>query len=684
MESKFMESIMIKTITGPAVQLSRRLTFSRKFLLIFAASILPGLVLLVNSMLKDLAFIERDEMELAGKRYIAMLTPVSRAMSDHRTSTASVLNGDASATAKVKQDAAAINTALQQLNSTALLMHTAQWQDKIDEFTAKWRQLQTDWATLSASDNSLRHIEMIGLVTEFRHHIAGDSGLLLDPDASTYYLMTTTVDSLPAVSEQLQQLRGSLASTLASGKVGEKRLGRMESTVQREIPRALQRINNDFELAHDVAPDIASLLLARWHPLENSLKQFNQQLIASNFNSTFVAGDVTEQLRQIDTLLAQFVELENFMSEQLEHQLQQRIHDEWQAFYVQLALGIGILALVGWLIAGFARDLTKRSGDLVEDMAALAAGDFSAHIRERGDDELSLVAQSAAVLTGQLGAMLRDVQQSAAHVMWAANNIATSSSQLASSSAEQSQAAMAMAAAMEELTVSVSQMSANADEAHQQTEASGHASQDGSRVIQNTVVSMQNIAKTVREASNSVVALGDNTKAISSIVDVIRGIAEQTNLLALNAAIEAARAGESGRGFAVVADEVRSLAARTAASTREIAVMIERIQSDTNLVVSNMSRGTEQVEEGVELATQAGNAIASISQRSSAVATMVQQMTQTLNDQAAAAAEVAFKVESIASMSAENTQATKVTAESSRDLKEIAVQLDEKVSQFKF
>jgi methyl-accepting chemotaxis protein len=268
--------------------------------------------------------------------------------------------------------------------------------------------------------------------------------------------------------------------------------------------------------------------------------------------------------------------------------------------------------------------------------------------------------------------------------MWAANNIASSSTQLANSSIEQSQAALAMAAAMEQLTVSVNQMSSNADEVHQQTEASGLASADGSKVIQDTVASMQNIALTVREASTSVVALGDNTKAISSIVDVIRGIAEQTNLLALNAAIEAARAGESGRGFAVVADEVRNLAARTAASTREIALMIDRIQADTHLVVSNMSRGTVQVEEGVTLATEAGHAIASISERSAAVASMVHQMTQTLSDQAAAAAEVALKVEMIASMSNENTQATKVTAESSTALKDIAAQLDTKVSQFHF
>ena len=675
---------MLKFMISPVIRLSRTLSFQSKFLLIFAASVLPGLILLINSAMANLAYIERDESELAGKRFIAALTPVSRAMSDHRTSTALVLNGDESARTKVNTDAVNVNEALEQLRETTLLMHVEQWQDKIDEFSSKWATVQQQWAAMSASENSLAHIEMIGLVYEFRHHVAGDSGLLLDPDASTYYMMITVVDSVPALSELLQQLRGSLSSTLASGNVGDKRLGRMESTVQREIPKMMQRISNDFELANDIDPDAARILLQSWEPIVKSLNTFASQLQQTQFNSQFDKNQVENQLRDADKILAAFLDFENVLIERLEQNLQTRLHSLWTDFFLLVTLGVGILVLVGWLIAGFARDLTNRTRNLEQDMRVMASGDFSVLVREGGDDELSRIAQSAAELVKQLGGMMRDVQQSASQVMLAANDIAASSTQLASSSAEQSHAAVSMAAAMEELTVSVSQMYENAQEARLQTEASGQASVAGSRVIHDTVQSMQKIAETVREASVSVVSLGDNAKAISSIVDVIRGIAEQTNLLALNAAIEAARAGESGRGFAVVADEVRSLAGRTASSTREIAQMIERIQSGTTLVVNNMERGTQQVEQGVVLATEAGTAIASISERSANVEQMVLMMTQTLSDQAAAAAEVALKVETIAQMSAENTQATQLTAGTSNDLKQVASVLEGKVSQFRF
>jgi len=77
---------------------------------------------------------------------------------------------------------------------------------------------------------------------------------------------------------------------------------------------------------------------------------------------------------------------------------------------------------------------------------------------------------------------------------------------------------------------------------------------------------------------------------------------DQTNLLALNAAIEAARAGERGTGVAVVADEVRKLAERTTVATKQIAEMIQSIQSGTkSAVVANgtrheASRGRRQLD----------------------------------------------------------------------------------------
>lgn len=675
---------MISYILQPVASLSRQLSFKGKFLLIFVVSVIPGLLFLLLNLKTDWEEIERDRTELEGMQYISLLTPVVYALSDHRSSTALVLNGDESAKALASKQAVTINDLLQKLRNETPLLHAEQWEGKISEFLSQWRSLEQSWNGMSASKVSLAHIEIIGLVDEFRHHVAGDTGLLLDPDASVYYLMTTIVDSLPALREQIQQLRGSLSSTLAAGDVSEKRKGRMESTVQRELPRALRRINNDLELIDDIAPSVAQPIANQWRGVESLLLEINQQLLDKDFNSQFNRPQIQSQLVQMDQLLTALLDLEKETTHTLVLGINSRMSSIWSELYLLSALGILILLVMGVLISGFGKDLSHRVGLLEVDMNQLAQGDFSVIINDRGKDELSKIAHSSFKLSQQLGNTICDVRDCANQLIDIANNIAAASTQLASSTEQQSHTAASMAAAMEEMTVNVGQISSSAQGARAQTEVSAQASSVGSKVIHDTVQSMQNIAATVREASGSVVSLGDDAKAISSIVGVIRGIADQTNLLALNAAIEAARAGETGRGFAVVADEVRSLAARTAASTQEITQMIERIQMGTGLVVTNMERGTHQVEQGVLLATEAGSAIASISERSSAIEQMVHGMTQALGDQAAAATEVATQVELLAQMSDENARSTRLTAQSSRDLKAIVTSLETKVKQFKF
>ncbi|TWI52496.1 methyl-accepting chemotaxis protein [Pseudomonas duriflava] len=138
---------------------------------------------------------------------------------------------------------------------------------------------------------------------------------------------------------------------------------------------------------------------------------------------------------------------------------------------------------------------------------------------------------------------------------------------------------------------------------------SGKQSVEGGKVIQQTLENINRIASTVQNSAAQISELGRHTSQITSIVNVISEIAEQTNLLALNAAIKAARAGDQGRGFAVVADEVRLLAQRTGKSTQEIANVIQKIQTSTQEAVSNMSVGVEQVNEGLELASSANQAI---------------------------------------------------------------------------
>lgn len=162
----------------------------------------------------------------------------------------------------------------------------------------------------------------------------------------------------------------------------------------------------------------------------------------------------------------------------------------------------------------------------------------------------------------------------------------------------------------------------------QQTDISAER---GASVVQDTVTTMERVAREVESATQGIEALGKQSLLISSIVQTISGIAAQTNLLALNAAIEAARAGEQGRGFAVVADEVRQLAGRTSKATEEIIQVVEKNQALADEAVNDMARSREQADQGLALANQAGTVIVEIQQGAKQVVSAVGRFANELN-----------------------------------------------------
>ncbi|MDP2809055.1 MAG: methyl-accepting chemotaxis protein [Rhodocyclaceae bacterium] len=345
---------------------------------------------------------------------------------------------------------------------------------------------------------------------------------------------------------------------------------------------------------------------------------------------------------------------------------------------VALVWNIAQILYLRWLIVRPLKVITGIFNDI-----SRGEGDFTRSLPLLTHDELRDLAEGYNRFAEKMRSIIGDIQSGTRLVLSTADGLAALSARVASNSQQQSRDAYEMAAQVEIMTYTLDGLASQASDVQRISDESSEHSTHGGEVIHAAASEMNQITQSVNESSWIIQDLGQQSDQISQIVNVIRGIADQTNLLALNAAIEAARAGEQGRGFAVVADEVRKLAERTSNSTQEITSMIDKIQTGTHLAIQSMDAGVKRVGEGALLARQAGEAINQIKSGVGQVVQAVNEISASLKEQAASNAENSHKVESIARVSEENSNAFQETAKTAQYIDELARNLGNLVERFK-
>lgn len=150
-----------------------------------------------------------------------------------------------------------------------------------------------------------------------------------------------------------------------------------------------------------------------------------------------------------------------------------------------------------------------------------------------------------------------------------------------------------IATAITEMSVTIEEIAKTTEYAANKAEIGYKHTESSNIAMNNSVEKINDLSKDLEAAELLVNNLAIESKTINQVTEVIKSIAEQTNLLALNAAIEAARAGEAGRGFAVVADEVRNLSLKTQNSLKEIDLVINRFQNNSQEIVEDIKKCKE-------------------------------------------------------------------------------------------
>lgn len=351
---------------------------------------------------------------------------------------------------------------------------------------------------------------------------------------------------------------------------------------------------------------------------------------------------------------------------------------------------VAVLLLAVMIVTIFNVKISRPLNRLIGDAEKIAKGDLSVAVDITANDEIGKVAKHF----NEMALSLRDIIK---HVLLSSEHVVASSQQLTATTEQSAQATNEVAQAInhvargneqqverlakavtvvEKMSDGVQQVAKNVHTATAISNQAASTARAGVETVNEAMRQMQTIKETISRSAEVVSRLGDRSKEIGQIVDTIAGIAGQTNLLALNAAIEAARAGEQGRGFAVVADEVRKLAEQSQEAAKQIAVLIQEIQGETDQAVDAMQAGTAGVELGTEVVSNTEQAFKEITALIDQSAGQVSDISAAAQQMASASEEVVTLVQDIDTIGKSNATQTQsvsaATEEQSASIEEIA------------
>jgi methyl-accepting chemotaxis protein len=319
---------------------------------------------------------------------------------------------------------------------------------------------------------------------------------------------------------------------------------------------------------------------------------------------------------------------------------------------------------------------------LVSEVSGVGEGDLRIQA-EVTADALGVLADSFNYMVEELGSLVVRVKMVAQEVENSTTMTFERMTQLVETADMQIKQIAQAAIEVERMANSSRQVAERAQTLYSIAREARQIAESGRESVQQTVEGMERVHVYVQDTSSKVQTLGERSREINNIVEVIASIAHQTNRLALDAAIQAAMAGENGKGFGAVAADIRRLAERAKDQASMIARIVRSVREDIGAVAVSMRDTERETSIGAQLAQEAGSSLVSIFGVVERQAEEIEVINQMAAQQLQSSSAVVHIMQGVSDSTRESSSSTRIVAQNMERLARLAEQLLASVEAFK-
>lgn len=634
-----------RLLLAPGARLMLALPMSAKLGLMALSVLLPMAALMFLSLKDQWSQHAHTVTEVQGVDVAGRLMPLVLETQKHRGLTARMLAGNAAAESPRNEARVAMQAAVKaldkQLGQPMGYRLDDAWMPLRQQLLAlaEGRHPAEPAAAFAQHTDAIEHLRQLLLINGER------SGLLLDPDARSYYLVDLLVNTMVPTMESAAMARGMGAALLARGSITP-----VERATVLGHAGQLKRGRADLGSQNEAQMRAGGAALAAWPAAREGLHQFGTQMTVL-FSAEIPKGDSAAYFDRATGVIDQLHSLNQEALANLAQEIAQRANRVERQAQLNLALFVSGTLLLVYMLVSFYATFQASLKVLRRGTDAMARGDLAHRTQVRGRDELAAIGATVDATCAHLSGLVAEIRSSAALVNLAGHQVADGSQRLSMRTDEQAGSLRSSVGAIGQLSQAVAQNAEAARSLDTLTEDLFHQAEQGHGAMAETVSAMTRM----QEAS----------QRVAEVVAVIDDVAFQTGMLSLNAAVEAARAGDAGKGFAVVASEVRHLARRCAESADEIRGLIGNASTQVETSAGKLKHVSVSLDAIV-------NGVREVSGRLRSISTASTQ-------QSAGLGEVTESVGNLDKITRENAALVEMSASASSTLVERALALREAV-----